>query len=62
MSTREERATETVKMALDNAIKRLTKIKGADRIALTNEFKEWIETNKVDDDVWFSTDKSMLDS
>ena len=61
MEHRRDRASEVVKMVLENAKKRLNQLEGSDKRALADEFKEWIINPSFNDDVWFSTDKSLSD-
>ena len=57
MNKYSERATKTVKIALKNAQRRMQEISGEDRRALLNEYREWLDQDSFNDDVWFSTDK-----
>ncbi len=59
MNTRQERASEIVKVVLRSAKARMRKLKGDNRIALEKEYKEWIHNPFFNDDVWFSTDKNL---
>tara|TARA_B100000131_G_C17931911_1_gene538691 strand:+ start:112 stop:297 length:186 start_codon:yes stop_codon:yes gene_type:complete len=61
MGNRQERASKIVNLVLNSVRSRLEQIKGEDRNALENEYREWIITKNFNDDVWFSTDKSLID-
>ena len=56
---RRDRASKIVKLVLKSAINRLDELEGRDRKALAGEFKEWMINPSFNDDVWFSTDKSL---
>ena len=59
MNTNNEIASKTVELALKNAISRLSQIHGRDRISLSAEYKEWLENTRIDQDVWFSTNRNL---
>ena len=50
MNERKEIANKTVKIALKHAQSLLLKLSGYDRIALTKEYKEWLNPDGFDDD------------
>ena len=54
MSKHERQAMISLEVALDNALSRLNQLKGADRTALENEYKEWLVDDKSKEQVWFS--------
>ena len=54
MSTQENQAMKSVEIAIDNALTRLQKLKGQDRLAFANEYKEWLVDEEIKEQVWFS--------
>ncbi len=54
MSTQENQAMKSVEIAIDNALTRLQKLKGLDRLAFANEYKEWLVDEEIKEQVWFS--------
>ena len=54
MSTQENQAMKSVEIAIDNALTRLQKLKGLDRLAFANEYKEWLVNEEIKEQVWFS--------
>tara|TARA_B100000029_G_scaffold254553_1_gene251357 strand:- start:432 stop:629 length:198 start_codon:yes stop_codon:yes gene_type:complete len=54
MSTQEDQAMKSVEIAIDNALTRLQKLKGLDRLAFANEYKEWLVDEEIKEQVWFS--------
>ena len=54
MSTKENQAMKSVEIAIDNALTRLQKLKGLDRLAFANEYKEWLVDEEIKEQVWFS--------
>ena len=43
-----------IEVALDHALARLNNLEGEDRIALANEYKEWLADDELKEKVWFS--------
>ena len=54
ISMGESQAMKSVEVALDNALARLNQLKGKDRLAFLNEYKEWLGGDKITEQVWFS--------
>ena len=54
MSTQENQAMKSVEIAIDNALTRLQKLKGLDRLAFATEYKEWLVDKEIKEQVWFS--------
>ena len=54
MSKRESQAIRSLEVVLDYAISRLEKLEGNDKIALENEYKEWLVDEELKEQVWFS--------
>tara|TARA_B100000945_G_scaffold63070_1_gene47113 strand:+ start:21 stop:203 length:183 start_codon:yes stop_codon:yes gene_type:complete len=54
MSSREGQAMESLEVALDYALARLNHLKGKDRLAFANEYKEWLADDELKERVWFS--------
>tara|TARA_B100001093_G_C25939578_1_gene640309 strand:+ start:13 stop:207 length:195 start_codon:yes stop_codon:yes gene_type:complete len=54
MSSREGKATKSLEVALDHALARLNQLKGKDRLAFANEYKEWLADDELKERVWFS--------
>ena len=56
MSSRQSGALQAVEVMLNGSLKRLDKLKGVNREALYDEYKEWLDvddTNVIDDDVLY---------
>ena len=56
MKSKKKRVTEAVEVMLNKSLSRLNKLKGHERDALYNEYKEWIEIDdnyQVEDDVLY---------
>ena len=54
MSTGKSQAMKSVEVALDNALARLHKLEGKDRLAFASEYKEWLSDDQIREQVWFS--------
>ena len=46
MSSRQSGASQAVEVMLNGSLKRLDKLKGVNREALYDEYKEWLEVNE----------------
>ena len=56
MSSRQSRALQSVEVMLNGSLKRLNNLKGENREALYNEYKEWLEVddnNVINDGVLY---------
>ena len=54
MSLKASQAMKSIEVALDHALARLNNLEGEDRIALANEYKEWLADDELKEKVWFS--------
>lgn len=57
MTLEEDKALRAIQETLDHFYVRLKKLNGEDRIALINEFKEWLADDELREKVWFSIKK-----
>ena len=56
MSSRQSGALQAVEVMLNRSLKRLNNLKGEDRVALYDEYKEWLEVddnNVINDGVLY---------
>ena len=53
MSSREGQAMKSLEVALDHALDRLNQLKGKDRLAFANEYKEWLADDELIERVGF---------
>ena len=54
MSFHKNQAMESLDVALDHALVRLNQLEGKDRVAFSNEYKEWLFDDESKEKVWFS--------
>ncbi len=54
MSSSEIKAMKSLEVVLDYVLVRLNQLQDKDRLALVNEYKEWLADYEVKEKVWFS--------
>tara|TARA_Y100001968_G_C19158006_1_gene619397 strand:+ start:229 stop:417 length:189 start_codon:yes stop_codon:yes gene_type:complete len=48
MNTKLTNAETCVEFAIDNALERMKRLNGKDKISVLNEYREWLATSKLD--------------
>ena len=53
MSRQKSQTMRSVEIALDHALSPLKQLKGLDKLAFENEYKEWLTVEEITEQVWF---------